>query len=193
MSVQQILNCAAGGSCQGGSLNGVYQFGHKHYLVEFGCQVYEAADPAHAKCTPIQNCKNCDRGPDGKGSVCVPVHENFRQWYANEYGAVNGKIAMQKEIFARGPITCGMYVTDDFYKNYQGGIYKSKVQTSGANHAISVVGWGHDDQQGDYWIVRNSWGTWWGESGYFRITMGTGNLGIGVNSCYWAVPSLTKP
>ena len=100
---------------------------------------------------------------------------------------------MQKEIFARGPITCGMYVTDDFYNNYKGGIYKSAVQTSGANHAVSVVGWGNDATAGDYWIVRNSWGTWWGESGYFRITMGTGNLGIGVNSCYWAVPSQTKP
>ena len=100
---------------------------------------------------------------------------------------------MQAEVFARGPVTCGMYVTDDFYNNYKGGIYKSPTQTSGANHAVSVVGWGNDPSAGDYWIVRNSWGTWWGESGYFRITMGTGNLGIGVNSCYWAVPSLTKP
>ena len=191
MSVQQILNCAAGGTCHGGSLNGVYQFAHKHFIVEFGCQVYTASDPASAKCTDIQNCMNCKWGPN-YSQICDPVTSHFNKWYAAEYGAATGKDAMQKEIFARGPITCGMYVTDDFYNNYKGGIYKGQP-TSGANHAVSVVGWGNDATAGDYWIVRNSWGTWWGESGYFRITMGQGNLGIGVNSCYWAVPSQTQP
>lgn len=172
-------------------MNGVYQFGHKHHLVEFGCQIYEAKDPAHASCSDIQNCANCHWGAHFT-NVCEPVTE-FTKWYVHQYGRVHGKAAMQKEIYARGPITCGMHSTDNFYNNYKGGIYKEKIAFTGANHAISVVGWGHDEKEGDYWIVRNSWGTWWGESGYFRITMGTGNLGIGVNSCYWAVPTLKKP
>lgn len=34
-------------------------------------------------------------------------------------------------------------------------------------HEVAVVGW-NDAQQ--YWIVKNSWGPWWGESGYFRVS-----------------------
>jgi cathepsin X len=192
MSVQQILNCAAGGTCHGGSLNGVYQFGHKHYLVEFGCRIYEAKDPSGgAQCTPIQNCMNCKWNPDFS-SNCWAITDNFRKWYVSEYGKVVGKDQMQKEIFARGPITCGMHVTDNFYNNYKGGIYSENTPYTGANHAVSVVGWGQENGT-NYWIVRNSWGTWWGESGYFRINMDKGNLGIGTNACYWAVPTLTPP
>lgn len=79
MSVQQVLNCSGRGSCEGGRMNEAYQFGHEHYLVELGCQAYEASDPPHARCTPIQNCKTCRRSPDGQGSICSAVEENFRK------------------------------------------------------------------------------------------------------------------
>ena len=42
----------------------------------------------------------------------------------------------------------------------------------------------------EYWIGRNSWGTYWGEGGWFRIKMGGDNLKIETN-CVWAVPSTT--
>jgi len=37
------------------------------------------------------------------------------------------------------------------------------------DHAIQLVGWGTDPTGGDYWLVRNSWGSSWGEAGYIRI------------------------
>ena len=65
---------------------------------------------------------------------------------------------MKKEIYARGPITCGMDVTDKFYNNYTSGIWKEKLLFEQSNHAISVVGWGKENGE-EYWVVRNSWGT----------------------------------
>ena len=56
------------------------------------------------------------------------------------------------------------------------------------NHAVLVVGYGEENNV-KYWIVKNSWGTSWGENGYFRIRRGTDELGIESLAVY-AVPYL---
>ena len=116
----------------------------------------------------------------------------------------------QAEIFARGPISCGIDATDELDAHEGPGksdrIFKQHVKQPEINHLVSVVGWGIEDaldggetdkygKPVEYWIVRNSWGRAWGEDGFFRIPTssynnGTGNewnLGIELG-CAWAVP-----
>ena len=47
------------------------------------------------------------------------------------------------------------------------------------NHEVTVVGYGNQGGV-DYWLVKNSWGTGFGESGYIKIKRGTGHCGIGM-------------
>lgn len=55
------------------------------------------------------------------------------------------------------------------------------------DHEIEVVGYGVDAETNTpYWIGRNSWGTYWGEGGWFKVVRGVNNLGIEAN-CDWAV------
>lgn len=100
----------------------------------------------------------------------------------SEYGSISGADAMQKEIFARGPISCGIDAAPIL--KYQGGIATDPGQ--GVDHVISVVGWGNDATAGKYWIVRNSWGEYWGEMGYVRVAFGALLV---EQQCAWAVPS----
>ena len=66
--------------------------------------------------------------------------------------------------------------TAEFHK-YTGGIFVDTTGAKSLNHAISIIGWGVENGK-KYWVGRNSWGSWWGEKGFFRIIRGVDNLGI---------------
>ena len=70
-----------------------------------------------------------------------------------------------------------------------GGIFIDTTGDQDVTHIISVVGFGVEDGV-KYWIGRNSWGTWWGESGFFRIIRGVNNINI-EGGCSWGVPKDT--
>merc|ERR1719454_1131619 len=93
-----------------------------------------------------------------------------------------------KEIFHRGPIACG--VDANPLRDYSSGINTHGFSFM-IDHVISVVGWGTDPKDGLYWIVRNSWGEYWGEMGYVRVAKGALLV---EDQCSWAVPgAFTAP
>lgn len=63
------------------------------------------------------------------------------------------------------------------FQLYESGIYHDENCGKATNHAINVVGYGVEDEV-QYWICRNCWGTFWGEKGYFRILRGVNECGI---------------
>jgi len=75
-----------------------------------------------------------------------------------------------KQMQAEGPLVTTFYVYRDFY-NYKSGIYKHVSGASMGKHAVKVIGWGSTNGV-NYWIAQNSWGSSWGENGYFRIQFG---------------------
>ena len=95
-----------------------------------------------------------------------------------------------------GPLACSLDATDEFeafgettpVSSYPGGIFSQFTLIPLPNHIVSITGWGTDPAYGAYWIVRNSWGTYWGENGYAKVKMGSHNLGI-EDACSWATPT----
>jgi len=72
---------------------------------------------------------------------------------------------IKQKIADYGPITAYIFACDDF-DSYSGGIYTHKhTWVDCSFHSMSIVGY----DQNNYWIVKNEWGTGWGESGYIRI------------------------
>jgi len=97
----------------------------------------------------------------------------FSSWQRVTCSDIN---AIKTAIMDYGVVDAAVYVTTSF-QNYSGNIYTdantscngSPCSYTETNHAVALVGWGYDATQGDYWILRNSWGSSWGESGYMRI------------------------
>lgn len=88
---------------------------------------------------------------------------------------------IKSAMYQYGPIGVAVAVDNDF-SAYSGGIHKKCNATPGKvslNHAVVLVGW--NDADGGYWIMRNSWGTGWGEDGYMRIPYGCDQIGSWAN------------
>jgi len=185
LAPQVLVNCVGPNStCHGGSPRAAYEYMRVHGIPDETCAPYEAADLA---CTPENICKTCDFDLSDPTKLCK-AQPKFALHYVAEHGSVLGVQQMMAEINARGPIACVIAVTDAF-ETYSGGLFVDPTGRVAPDHVVSIVGWG--SQNGvPYWIVRNSWGTFWGEKGYVRMVQGKNTLGIESLGCYWAVPKL---
>ena len=78
-----------------------------------------------------------------------------------------------KKALAYGPVVAYM-ATGDGFSYYGGGIYEPLESGDDFDHAVLIVGW---DDKKEAWFVKNSFGTDWGEDGFFWIKYGVGGLG----------------
>ncbi|GMR53097.1 hypothetical protein PMAYCL1PPCAC_23292, partial [Pristionchus mayeri] len=94
--------------------------------------------------------------------------------------------ALKNAVALIGPISVGMDANHLSFQGYKEGVYYEPGCDSDAlDHAVLVVGYGTDEDHGDYWIIKNSWGTGWGEKGYFRIARNRDNhCGIATLASY---------
>jgi hypothetical protein len=90
------------------------------------------------------------------------TNASMKSWLANE-----------------GPLIACLSVYEDFKFNYpKGGVYTHVIGDYLGGHTVSVIG--YDDDNG-CWICKNSWGTFWGDNGFFRIAYGE----CGIDSEMW--------
>merc|ERR1712153_290971 len=193
LSVQHMLNCGGVGSCYGGSVDGPYQWLHKISQSGGGIS-YDTSNPYMAcssdskqgfcgsadwTCKPENVARTCSTFPPS--GFCGAI-KNYPNATISEYGSISGADAMAKEIFARGPISCGIDASPIL--KYTGGI--ASMAGEEVDHVISIVGWGTEGDK-QYWQVRNSWGEYWGEMGFIRVEKGNNALQL-ESQCSWAVP-----
>lgn len=196
ISTQNVVNFQYGGSCNGGNPAGVYEAAHDVGLVHSSCEQYVAFNLQH---TPqaINRCMDCHPMPPPPGQSgqdnCEAKDPQI-VFYASEYYSVRGETAMIQAL-QDGPLGCGVHATAAWELYMGDGIYKEYVRFPLINHEISVVGYGVDATTGEkYWVGRNSWGTYWGDYGFFRMIRGdtTQDLGI-THDCIAATPTYQKP
>jgi C1A family cysteine protease len=150
LSEQVTLSCSGAGSCNGGTVDGPSNF-----FVSTGL--------------PVESCYPYT----GANGTCSSACAN---WQASTYKltswswvtTASGQTpvdAVKAALVDNGPLVMTMNVYYDFF-SYTGGVYSHVSGSFAGGHAVLTVGY---DDANQCFIVKNSWGAYWGESGFFRI------------------------
>lgn len=163
LSEQFIVSCGSEwmseyfDGCEGAYSPGPYDFITTYGTLPESCFPYTSGSgsvpPCSAKCSTWE-------------SLIIDVDG----WHA----VADDTTSIKNALLQHGPLVAGMVVYDDFH-SYPGGVYEHPgSDPDPMNHVVVIVG--YDDAQG-CWICKNSWGTGWGEDGWFRIRYGDCRIG----------------
>ncbi|XP_032568834.1 cathepsin S isoform X2 [Chiroxiphia lanceolata] len=82
--------------------------------------------------------------------------------------------ALRDAVATVGPVAVAIDATRPTFFLYRSGVYDDPQCTQEVNHAVLVVGYGSLENK-EYWLVKNSWGVWFGDSGYIRMARNASN------------------
>lgn len=152
ISEQNLVDCSASygnKGCHGGWMNQAFQ-----YIKDNDGIDTEKSYPYHAR---VDNCKY---NAQNSGATVVGFSNIAR----------GNEVALQQAISNIGPISVAIDASNPSFMFYRSGIYYDKhCSPQNLNHAVLVVGYGNNANNIPYYIVKNSWGTTWGDRGFFKI------------------------
>ena len=195
LAVQYLLNCGNAGTCNGGDHLAAYKYIHETGIPFDTCLTYEACSSdsdeqacknRNFECSNENICRTCNTFTSN-GGKCRAITK-YPNASIQSFGMVSGVDDIMREIYKNGPVACG--INANKILEYSGGIMDVPRDLKIIDHIISIVGWGYDkDLDKQYWIIRNSWGEYWGERGFMRLVAGENQLGT-EKSCAWAIPEV---
>ena len=167
LSEQNIIDCSwqfGNFGCGGGLPDSAYQ-----YIKENNGIDTETSYPYEAATTRPNGQKTaCRYNPAFKAAVDV----GFVDVEAGNEAELKTAVATV------GPCSVAIDASHPSMQFYSRGIYREEqCSTEELDHAVLAIGYGVEEKSGkEYWLVKNSWGTGWGEEGYFRIARNEGNM-----------------
>jgi len=148
LSQQELLDCSyLNHGCQGGSMDLAFQFIMNNGLCTNSSYSYQAMR------------EECQKG-DCESVIRISNYSDVTQ---------NDEKALARAV-SRQPVSVAIQANKRSFQLYQSGIYSDGECGTQLDHGVLVVGYGTDNEFNmDYWIIKNSWGSEWGDNGYIRI------------------------
>jgi hypothetical protein len=179
LSEQQLVDCSTlNHGCGGGAMDLAFGYFKHHAICTESSYAYTSGNTQKAgTCEP----SSCSEAVP-KGSVV-----GFYDVPTNDMRALMEAVAQQ-------PVSVGIEADQMAFQLYNQGILSKKCGNN-LDHGVLLVGYGSENGV-DYWKVKNSWGTSWGEDGYVRLERGlpdAGECGIKAQASYPRVASVPTP
>ena len=155
LSEQQLVDCDTeeDQGCNGGLMENALE-----YISNYGSQSQESY-PYTAR---DETCKY------NSNEVKVKIDKYYK--------LDNGEDVLKDAVAKFGPISVAVNATP--WQLYFGGVFNPVFCSSQLNHGVLAVGYGTSSTGKNYWIIKNSWGTSWGENGYIRLIKDKDMCGI---------------
>lgn len=151
LSEQELVDCAGirygNMGCNGGLMDSAFQ-----YAIDKGMCTESSYAYTSGVSKTAGTCTNCDAVVSFSG--CADV-------------APNNQVAL-KEAVSMGPVSVAIEADTRYFQSYSGGVLTAATCGTTLDHGVLVVGYGEENGQ-KYWLVKNSWGTSWGDAGYVKI------------------------
>lgn len=149
ISEQQLIDCSkiyGNLGCNGGLMDSAFE-----YAIDNGMCLYDSApyEMETGKCSDVSNCEKV-----AFFDHCVDVTPNNQ--------------VHLKEALIYAPVSIAIEADTRVFQFYSGGIITSDSCGTNLDHGVLIVAYGEESGT-EYWTVKNSWGSSWGEAGYVRI------------------------
>jgi len=152
--VPNPMHCGGDGGCAGATGELAFE-----YVQHFGLS---SATSYEGNKEMTERCKSNSRSPAVRSA-------GFERLPVNKYGPLMNAIQ-------QGPVVVS--VDGSPWSMYDSGVFQGCLKDATINHAVLLMGYGHDTSSSlDYWQVRNSWGSTWGEDGFIRVQRHTADEG----------------
>jgi len=162
-SEQQLVDCGYG-SYGASGCNGASSYSYIKYVAE------KSLDLTHESTYPYLN-----TAPKLTCPTTAPYNRGAR--VSSSYYTYSGtEEKLKQAVYEHGAVVTTVAAAGPF-SSYGGGVF-SGCTSSSTDHAVTVVGYGTSGGE-DYWLIKNSWGTGWGEGGFIRLKRGVGMCGVG--------------
>eukprot|EP00750_Incisomonas_marina_P012228 INCI16668.1.p1 GENE.INCI16668.1~~INCI16668.1.p1 ORF type:complete len:346 (-),score=58.59 INCI16668.1:85-1122(-) len=166
LSEQDLVSCDTGGvnqGCQGGLMDDAFKWVETNGLCTESDYPYTSGTGTTGLCQ-----KTCTPAVKISGFKDVPQNDEAALLTAVDQQPVSVAIEADKAAF----------------QLYKSGVLRSKLCGTQLDHGVGIVGYGKSELGTEYWKVKNSWGSSWGEEGYIRMERNVNMCGISESASY---------